>query len=66
MRGRLLSILREAPGPVPPEALDRVCDDEEQRERALAGLLADRLLDRRADGRYELPTGLSAAAQPER
>ena len=66
VRGRLLSVLREATGPVPAEALDSVWDDPEQRQRALAGLLTDRLLDRRADGRYELPTRVSAAAQPGR
>jgi A/G-specific adenine glycosylase len=55
VRGRLLSVLREAHGPVPRAALEAVWDDAVQRERALDGLVADGLVDPLADGRYALP-----------
>jgi A/G-specific adenine glycosylase len=55
VRGRLLAVLRDAPGSVERPALDAVWDDEVQRERALAGLLTDGLVQRVDDGRYRLP-----------
>lgn len=45
VRGMLLAVLRETPGPVPRERLDLVWHDEEQRTRALTGLLADGLIE---------------------
>ena len=50
VRGLLMAVLRDAPGPVPRAELDRVWPDDEQRARALLGLLAD---------------GLAAAAGPD-
>jgi A/G-specific adenine glycosylase len=49
VRGRLLDVLRETDGPVRKEALDRAWDDEGQRERSLASLLADGLVTRDGD-----------------
>jgi len=55
-RGRLLAVLRKAPGPVEKPALDDVWDDALQRERALAALIEDGLVDPLDDGRYALPS----------
>jgi A/G-specific adenine glycosylase len=55
VRGQLLSVLREADGPVPKLLLDVVWDEPVQRERALDGLVADGLVDPLPDGRYALP-----------
>jgi len=54
-RGRLLAVLRGCLEPVSRSALDAAWDDAAQRDRALAGLLADGLVDRLPDGRYRLP-----------
>jgi A/G-specific adenine glycosylase len=54
-RGRLLAVLRDAAGPVPPARLDDAWPDADQRARALAGLIADGLAERRPDGGYALP-----------
>lgn len=54
-RGRLLAVVRDAPGPVERAALDAVWDDARQRSRALAGLIEDGLLDPLDNGRYALP-----------
>ncbi|GII77520.1 adenine glycosylase [Sphaerisporangium rufum] len=54
-RGRLLAVLRDAPGAVPKAALDAVWADATQRERALDGLVADGLAEALADGTYRLP-----------
>lgn len=54
-RGRLLAVLRDAPGAVPKARLDAVWENAEQRERALASLVEDRLAAVDADGRYRLP-----------
>lgn len=43
-RGRLLEVLRSAPGPVHRSRLDAVWHDEQQRTRCLEGLYADGLL----------------------
>ena len=53
-RGRLLAVLRAADAPVPAAALATAWADRLQRDRALAGLLADGLV-RVRDGRYGLP-----------
>lgn len=55
VRGRLLQVLRDIDGPVPPELLDQVWDEPVQRARALDGLVADGLVDPLPDGRYALP-----------
>ena len=54
-RGRLLAVLRDAPGAVGRAALDRAWDEPVQRARALDSLLADGLVVRTADGHYALP-----------
>jgi len=53
-RGRLLALLRESPHPVAAMALDATWPEPEQRARALAGLVADGLVEQVA-GRYRLP-----------
>jgi A/G-specific adenine glycosylase len=55
VRGRLMAVLREAPGPVPPESLVSAWDEPVQRARALDALVADGLVDPLPDGRYALP-----------
>lgn len=55
-RGRLLAVLRKATGPVEKPALDDVWDDTLQRERSLAALIEDGLVDPLDDGRYALPS----------
>ena len=54
-RGRLLAVLRDAPGAVEKARLDQVWDDDTQRERALVSLVADGLAVVTAEGRYALP-----------
>jgi A/G-specific adenine glycosylase len=54
-RGRLLAVLRDADEPVPAARLDAAWPDPEQRERALASLLADGLAEALPGGRYALP-----------
>jgi A/G-specific adenine glycosylase len=54
-RGRLMAVLRDAPGPVPKSALDLVWPDALQRERALDGLVADGLVEPLANGAFALP-----------
>jgi A/G-specific adenine glycosylase len=55
VRGRLLAVLRDAPGPVPQAALDAVWDEPVQRARALDGLVADGLVEPVEPGVYRLP-----------
>jgi A/G-specific adenine glycosylase len=54
-RGRLLAVLRDAPGAVDHARLDAAWEDAPQRERALASLLVDGLVVTTADGLYALP-----------
>jgi A/G-specific adenine glycosylase len=54
VRGELLSVLRQASGPVQRSRLDQAWPDEAQRHRALASLVADKLVHAGADGRYAL------------
>ncbi len=54
-RGRLMAVLRDAPGPVPKAALDAVWPDPTQRERALDGLVADGLVEPVGDDDFALP-----------
>lgn len=55
VRGLLLSVLRESPGPVRRVALDAVWADAEQRRRALSGLLDDGLVVLLGSDRFALP-----------
>jgi A/G-specific adenine glycosylase len=55
-RGRLLAVLRNADGPVTAGQLEAVWPVLGQRARALDGLVADGLVDARADGMYALPS----------
>jgi A/G-specific adenine glycosylase len=55
VRGRLLAKLRAAPGPVPAAELDIVWPDAAQRERALASLLFDGLVQVAPGERLQLP-----------
>jgi A/G-specific adenine glycosylase len=55
VRGRLLAVLRDAPGAVAVDALAAVWDDPVQRARALDGLVADGLVDPLPGGSYALP-----------
>src|SRR5690242_9931666 len=55
VRGLLLAVLRDADGPVPKTRLDTVWHLDEQRERALAGLLEDGLAVPTPEGHYALP-----------
>jgi A/G-specific adenine glycosylase len=54
VRGLLLAVLRAEPGPVPGARLDQVWPDPVQRDRALAGLVADGLVVRGGGRRYAL------------
>jgi A/G-specific adenine glycosylase len=54
-RGRLLAVLRDASGPVTAARLDAAWPDLQQRERALAALIADGLATARPDGMFGLP-----------
>ncbi len=54
VRGRLLAVLRASPGPAPGADLTAAWGDDVQRERALAGLVADGLAVP-VDGGYALP-----------
>ena len=54
-RGRLLGVVRDAPGSVERTRLETAWDDAPQRERALASLLADGLLVTTDDDRFALP-----------
>lgn len=55
-RGRLLTVLRHSSGPVERSALEEVWEDTLQRERALATLIEDGLVDPLPDNRYALPS----------
>jgi A/G-specific adenine glycosylase len=55
VRGRLLAVLREAEGAVTSAELDAVWDDDVQRDRALAGLVDDGLVEPTGTGAFQLP-----------
>jgi A/G-specific adenine glycosylase len=55
VRGLLLAVLRESSGPVPRARLDMVWSDADQRDRALAGLVADGLACEIDRNRFGLP-----------
>jgi A/G-specific adenine glycosylase len=56
VRGRLLDVLRGSPGAVAAATLDLAWPDAVQRERALAGLLADGLVRRATGATFALPS----------
>ncbi|HVS69480.1 MAG TPA: A/G-specific adenine glycosylase [Mycobacteriales bacterium] len=56
VRGRLLAVLRESADLVAKPALDIVWGDEAQRERSLAGLVEDGLVEPVGNGYFRLPT----------
>lgn len=64
VRGLLMAVLRQASGPVRAGDLAAVWPDAAQRERALAGLLADGLAQTDAAGDVRLPIAPRAAASP--
>lgn len=55
VRGRLMAVLRDAPGPVHKTSLDLVWDDAGQRDRCLASLLDDGLAVLVDDDLFALP-----------
>lgn len=55
VRGKLLAVLRDTPGPVPQSQLDAVWHEPVQRARALDGLVSDGLVEPLAGGVYRLP-----------
>ncbi|TAK70156.1 MAG: A/G-specific adenine glycosylase [Actinomycetota bacterium] len=55
VRGRLLAVLRDRPGPAGTDELASVWPDPEQRARALAGLVADGLVTMSDAGHVSLP-----------
>ena len=56
VRGRLLDVLREAPGPVAAQALEAAWPtDPGQRAKCLDSLLVDGLVEQLDDGRFALP-----------
>lgn len=55
VRGKIMRVLREAPGPVAQPAIDVVWPDEAQRSRALWSLLEDGLVVQDASGYFHLP-----------
>lgn len=55
VRGKLLHVLREAAGPVPREQLDIVWHDTGQRDRCLASLIEDGLVEPLTGERFRLP-----------
>ncbi|MFC5997419.1 A/G-specific adenine glycosylase [Quadrisphaera sp. GCM10027208] len=57
VRGRLLAVLRGADGPVAAAELAAAWDDDDQRGRCLATLVADGLAELRPDGTVALPGG---------
>jgi A/G-specific adenine glycosylase len=55
VRGLLMGVLRASDAPIDAAALAAVWSDRTQRARALAGLVADGLVDPLPDGRFALP-----------
>ncbi|GAA3994391.1 A/G-specific adenine glycosylase [Allokutzneria multivorans] len=55
VRGRLLDVLRDAPGPVTRAQLDAAWAEAGQRDRCLDSLLVDGLIEQTAKGLFALP-----------
>jgi A/G-specific adenine glycosylase len=60
VRGKLLDVLRDSPGPVTRAALDAVWADAGQRDRCLDSLLVDGLLEQTTTGLFALPGEVTA------
>lgn len=56
-RGRLLQVLRDSDSPVSHDVLAAAWPDQQQRERALNGLVTDGLIEPLGDHTYALPGG---------
>jgi A/G-specific adenine glycosylase len=56
VRGRLLSVLRDATGPVTDDVIATAWEEPVQRLRALDGLVTDGLVEPQPDGTWALPT----------
>jgi A/G-specific adenine glycosylase len=54
-RGAIMAVLRESPSSVPASAIEAAWSDALQRDRALASLVADGLVEQRPRSRYGLP-----------
>ena len=54
-RGAIMAVLRQAKGPVTGRAIDLAWPDDQQRARALDGLVADGLVAPASRGRWQLP-----------
>lgn len=65
VRGLLLEVLRHATGPVPRQRLDLVWADEVQRARALAGLVADGLVEPLSDADLFILAGDRPGPHPQ-
>ena len=63
-RGRIMAVVRAAHAFVPRSAVEEAVADAEQCERALAGLLADGLLEQTAAGDFRLPLGQQEPIAP--
>jgi len=55
-RGRIMAVLRDADGPVHHSRIDAAWPDATQRDRCLAGLVADRLILAAGPSAYALPS----------
>lgn len=64
VRGLMMNLLRQEPGPVHRMALDSVWSQPVQRERALRGLIADGLVAALSDERFALP-GPESGSDPQ-
>lgn len=60
VRGRLLDVLRDAPGPVSRAALDSAWSEPAQRDRCLFSLLTDGLVEHLPNGSFALPGELDS------
>jgi A/G-specific adenine glycosylase len=61
VRGRLLDVLRDSPGPVTRAELDAAWSDAGQRDRCLDSLLTDGLVEQTGDGVFALPGDVGGA-----
>jgi A/G-specific adenine glycosylase len=61
LRGALLAVLRESPGPVARSVLEALSDNEIQRERCLDSLVADGLVEPLPRDRFRLPASRAAS-----
>lgn len=55
VRGLILAVLRHSETPVPENDINELWSDDDQRHRAVAGLLSDGLVEQHSPGLYRLP-----------